>query len=432
MSIAARLNEADIIPARPGGLPVEWGEEIEPQLSNLWRVKGVLPLIGIALTYGHPGSGKSFFALDIAMHVALGWNWNGRITRQGLVVYVGAEGQQGLRNRIVAFRSHHGIQGRLPFALVPCPIDLQDPKADVRRLADVVRAAAARYGVEVAMIIVDTISKTFGSGKENTDDMASYVANCGWLSSEFLCCVMPIHHRPKDAESTDPRGHSSLKGGMDTVILIEAGKTKRARITKQKDGEDGEQFLFNLRAIELGQDEDGDPVTSCIVEMTDVDSSPTIDPFARAVAKLSTGNRLIYDQLGEVISASGFAPPPSIPATEIHRIRVGKVALLDDWRDKSISAAGTEAGHNRDTGKRAFNRALNALKIAGVVRVWNEWAWITYALPDHAGTAPGQPAGQERDAGTSGTRVFRPCPSVPPRESAPGGVDDEHVPGWDS
>ncbi|UUL83446.1 AAA family ATPase [Sphingomonas qomolangmaensis] len=416
-------------------LPIERFSDIQPQLSGLWLVKRLLPASGLALFYGHPGSGKTFFVLDGALHIALGWDWLGRKVRQGLVIYVGAEGVSGLRNRIVAFRRHHEVEGDIPFSLIPCPIDLQAPDADVKALAATVRAEAAAFDAEPVLIVIDTLSKTFGAGKENTDDMATYVSNCQRLSAEFSCCVVPVHHRPKDAESTEPRGHSSLKGGVDTVVLIEAGATKRAEVTKQKDGELGERMLFNLRVVELGEDEDGETVTSCVVEPTEIDTNRVRDPFAMAVGKLSAGNRLVYEQLGELLETEGTQIPTAIPEGAIDRGRVGKVASLDAWRDKSISAAGTGAGHNRDTGKRAFNRALPALRNAGVVRVWEEWAWITHHL---AGTVPGQPAGRDRDTGTGGTTPFRECPVVPPVPTAksalifaPGETGDEPVPGWE-
>lgn len=364
----------------PEPLPVEWFADIKPQLDGMWLIKRLLPSQGLALVYGHPGSGKSFFALDIALHVSLGWEWASRRVKQGLVVYVGAEGGAGLRNRLAAFRIQHTIEGEIPFALIPTPIDMQDPNADTGRLAETVRAAALKSGATPALVIIDTLSKTFGGGKENTDDMATYIANCQRIASEFDCLVMPVHHRPKDAESIEPRGHGSLKGGVDTVILIEAGKTKCAEVTKQKDGEIGEKFLFNLSVVELGVDEDGDAVTSCVVEHTATNMNLVASPFAQAVGKLSVGNRLVYEQLGELIEAAGEPVPADIPDTEINRSWVCRVVSLEAWRDKSISAAGTEAGHNRDSGKRAFNRALPALRKAGIARVWNDWAWITHQL----------------------------------------------------
>ena len=379
-------------------LPVEWGEEIEPRLNALWLIKRTLPQIGLALIFGHPGSGKTFLAIDMAAHIAMGWDWHGLKVRKGTVIYVCAEGQNGGRNRISAFRRHHSISGLFPLALIPCSIDLHDPSADRARLAAAVRMAAERYGEDVVLIIIDTLSKTLGAGKENTDDLATYVSNCGWLAAEFQCCVMPVHHRPKDQESADPRGHSSLRGGIDTMILVEAGNPKRARITKQRDDEERDLLMFNLRVHELGFDDEGEQVTSCTVEPTNVDLNPQSDPFALAVGRLSAGVRLVYEQLGELLGVAGIPIPNAIPDLEIDRNRVGKVARLDAWRDKSISAAGTGAGHTRDAGKKAFNRARTTLQGRGIVGVWEEWAWITFDVPgqrrdadrDNAGT-PGQP-----------------------------------------
>jgi KaiC/GvpD/RAD55 family RecA-like ATPase len=366
-------------------LQIIWFEDIRPQLDTLWLIERTLPQAGIAVIYGHPGSGKTFLALDMAMHVSLGWEWDGHAVRKGVVVYVAAEGQRGLQNRVIAFKRQHGVD-EAPVAIIPTPIDLFDPSADCEKLAAAGRAAAEKYGEDPVLIVVDTISKTMGAGKENTDDLAIYVRNCEALSAAFGCCVLPVHHRPKDSESSDPRGHSSLKGGIETLILVEGGETRRARITKQKDGEERELLLFNLHVHEVGLDARGCPVTSCTITPSTLEAAPAIDPFNRAVAKLSDGAKLVYQQLVELIRAGGTMIPPSIPDAEIDRLRVGKVALLEAWRDKSISAAGTGAGHTRDAGKKAFNRALDRLRTLGIVRVWEEWAWITHSLRDEAGT----------------------------------------------
>ncbi len=184
-------------------LPLEWLVDIEPRLGGFWLVKKFLPAIGLALIYGHPGSGKSFLALDIAFHVALGWSWNGRRVQRGLVVYVGAEGGNGLRNRIVAFRMRHGIAG-IPLVLIDMPIDLQAPNADMPRLIEAIYAAAAKSCESPVLVVIDTLSKTFGAGKENSDDMAVYVANCQRVANEFHCCVMPSITGQKTRPAANP------------------------------------------------------------------------------------------------------------------------------------------------------------------------------------------------------------------------------------
>src|SRR6187402_751885 len=111
-----------------GLLPFEWFDDIEPQLTANWLVDDMIPQQGLTLVYGHPGCGKSFFALDIAMHVAMATSWRERDVTQGLVIYIGAEGQRGLRQRIHAFKKTHKID-ELPFVLIPVEVDLLTSKS---------------------------------------------------------------------------------------------------------------------------------------------------------------------------------------------------------------------------------------------------------------------------------------------------------------
>lgn len=394
-------------------LPLIFFKEIQARLSNLWLVKGLLPLEGLALIYGHPGSGKSFLAIDIALNVAGGRDWFGRRVKQGAVIYVAAEGAAGLQNRIVAFQQHHGIDG-LPFAIVPCAIDLQGPGADTNRLIEAINEVAAKYDMEPVLIVIDTISKTFGSGKENTDDMVSYVANCGKVSAEFGCCVMPVHHRPKDSDSAEPRGHGSLKGGVDTVILVESREPRRASVMKQKDGETGDPIFFRLVPIFIGVDEDGQAVNSCVVEQAEraAEAGSGLSQSVAKEAKLSAGSKLALNQLDEVTVYHGIDPPDDIPATELDRSKVTRVVMLAEWREKVIMAAGTDAGRMRDSGKTAFNRAKRGLQSRGFIRVWSDYVWRE---PTCIGTKPGQAVPPNRDDGTTGTHPFRGVPVSQPQ-----------------
>ena len=370
---------AQIAPNKPetpkNALPLEWCEDIGPLLVGLWLIKQFLPAEGLALIYGHSGSGKTFLALDIAMHVALGWEWCGRKVKQGAVVYVGAEGQTGLRNRIAAFKQHHGID-EAPIALIPCPIDLQAPDADTGRLIDAIETVQDRYG-RAALIIVDTISKTFGSGKENTDDMATYVANLQRVQSEFRTCVLAVHHRPLASDSTEPRGHGSLKAGVDSVVLVEAGVTKKASLTKLKDGEIGQPILFNIRPVTLGEDEDGDPVTSCVVEPTNVDMNRSADPKAKALAKLNDRQRIVLERIKDALEHDGVLPTQaSIPDDEINLVRTPRVVKLGQVSDRCIAALSIAGEQNSDTPRRNFDRAKVRLQALGLIKIWGEWLWL--------------------------------------------------------
>lgn len=389
---------------KKAGLPIEWGEEIAPRLDAQWLVKKVLPLNGLGLIFGHPGCGKTFLALDIAGHVAMGWPWQGRPVHQGMVVYVCAEGASGARNRITAFRQRHNIEGRFPLAMVPCPVDLHksEGRTDTERLMDAVRRAAEHYGEKPALIIVDTVSKTLGAGKENTDDMAQYVSNCQSLASEFDCCVVPVHHRPKDDASTEPRGHSSLKGGLDTVILVEGSGIRSVRITKQRDGEEANLQAFRLAPVTLGTDQDGEEVTSCTIEpLVGGLTAVTRSPLERAIANLPPQNvhgRKLLQLLGSMAASDHALPiPETIPDEEIDREVGGQVVRLADLRanfsrfieagtdeeaeevgrDSSTEGVRDSSGTGSETARKAFRRWFDCLKKHGFVGFSGEWVWLT-------------------------------------------------------
>lgn len=376
-----------------GPLAYEWAGDRQPDLSGFWLIKKFLPAEGLALIYGHPGSAKTFFALDMAFAVALGRPWRGKAVQQGLVVYVAAEGANGIRQRVEAFKRANGLTERLPIAIIPTPIDMQAANADTKRLAETIRHAAEASGMKPALVIVDTISKTFGAGKENTDDMATYVANCGHIAAEFSCCVMPVHHRPKDAESKDPRGHSSLRGGCDTIILTEGSKIRKATVTKQKDGEDGETFTFDLLQVELGFDDDGEAVNSCVVREISAALSPVTDPQTAAFNKLSSGQKITLEALGLALEDEGQLVPECIPANVINRLLVGKVVSIDAWNRLFLATSAidrTDPGQSRDDGagqmpdrlpdtlRKTFSRHRQSLQTKGFVGVWEQYAWLAH------------------------------------------------------
>jgi KaiC/GvpD/RAD55 family RecA-like ATPase len=250
-------------------LPLEWAGQVTPILDGFWLIDDWLPTSGIAAIYGHPGSGKSFFAFSMAAHVASGKPWNGQHVERGLVIYVIAEGQTGARNRMFAMRENGDIAPDAPLAFVPTPVDMQSPTGDTNALIQTVKAAAEIAGMKPAMVVLDTLSKTFGAGKENTDDMVAYVNNCQRVASAFDCLTVVVHHRPKDTESKDLRGHSSLRGNIDTAILIEKGDIKTATTIKQKDGEDNIQVRFKLNRVVIGNDRRGKEISTCLLEFTD-------------------------------------------------------------------------------------------------------------------------------------------------------------------
>ena len=54
---------------------------LEPERRN-YLVKGLLANTGLVVIWGPPKCGKSFWAADLGMHIALGWNYRGHKVQQ--------------------------------------------------------------------------------------------------------------------------------------------------------------------------------------------------------------------------------------------------------------------------------------------------------------------------------------------------------------
>lgn len=380
---AQRSCLADVAEVRPDAdlLPYQWISDIEPAIDGFWLIDDWLPKTGIVAIYGHPGCGKSFFALHMAAHVAHGGAWNDRHVERGLVVYVVAEGQTGFRNRVYAMRAAGELPPTAPFMLIPTPIDLQAVDGDVKALAATIRDAANKVGVSPALVVVDTLSKTFGAGKENTDDMVSYVNNCQRISSEFDCLTVVVHHRPKESESREPRGHSSLRGNIDTAILVEGGDIKTATTTKQKDGEDNQRVRFSLERVVIGTDKRDKEISTCLTRLVDCEAQTTSLPLIeRKKRDLRGQKRAALAAIEEVVAKHGSEPPADIPADAIDRykswkaVQAGQVA--DRLKDEFFALGDGAPDKKADTAGRTARRAMKDLKEAGILGTWKDWVWV--------------------------------------------------------
>jgi putative DNA primase/helicase len=74
-----------------------------------------------------------------------------------------------------------------------------------------------------------------------------------------------VHHTGKDA-SKGMRGHSSLHAALDGAIEVKRDVQGRQwSAAKVKDGADDDAVRFKLSVVDLDFDQDGEPITSCVV-----------------------------------------------------------------------------------------------------------------------------------------------------------------------
>jgi KaiC/GvpD/RAD55 family RecA-like ATPase len=350
------------------GLELVLFVDLRPRLDGQPLIRELLEREQTSVIYGEAGCGKTFLALDIALHIAAGLEWFGRKVAGGAVVYCACEAGRSIANRVEAFKRAHGYDddSNLPFAVVTSPIDLCHPEAgDVQRLVDIIRRVSGL--MPVSLLIIDTVSRALAGGNENApDDMGSFVRSLDRIRDELRCHVAAVHHAGKD-RSRGSRGHSLLHCAVDTEIQVirdDAAGISTAIITKQRDGSIGHEFAFRLRPIEIGRDRDGEPVTSCVV-----DQAEDLAPKQKARPKLSAAQVRALELLteaiardGKVPSASSHIPPNTACVTE---------AL---WREYCGKGA-ISSSDKPDSKLKAFKRAARELIAAGQVSKWDCWVW---------------------------------------------------------
>lgn len=239
-----------------------------------WIIKSVLPKAELAVVFGESGSGKSFLVMDMALAISRGMDWCGHRVKQGRVVYIAAEGAGGARTRANAYAQHHELAlDELPFGVInAAPNFLQKTDA-----VDVAKAIVASGPCDV--VIVDTFAQTTPGANENSaEDIGKALAHCKGIHRATGALVILVHHSGKDA-SKGARGWSGIKAAADAEIEVtRLADARLARVSKMKDGEDGSVFPFKLTTVPVGVDEDGDVISSCVVEYTNLPPPPIKQP----------------------------------------------------------------------------------------------------------------------------------------------------------
>jgi hypothetical protein len=354
---AAWCNRHDA-PAQKPRFELVPDDQIVLSATSEWLVKKLVPKCGVGIFYGASMTLKSFVAIDLNRHVAIGWNWAGRAVSQAPTIYIAAEGAAGVRKRKIGFDLHHDqhLPQTVPFFLIEAAPNLGTGNADLLELIRAVESARVTPG----MITIDTLSKTLGGGEENGAGMLQIMANAEALSAHFRCFVLIVHHSGF-ADEDRPRGHSSLIPALDLAVKFER-KDKELltvmTVQKMKDEDDaGLAFEARLAPIVIGRDVDGDEISTLIV-----DSIRKAEPAApgKPVKSVPRSQRLLMTIIIEAIAESGqsfrpFADGPLVQGVDAEIVRdrlYAKIAEKTDPGDDPVRAANKK--------RKAFNRSLEA------------------------------------------------------------------------
>ena len=187
-----------------------------------WAIPGILPE-GLNLLAGKPKKGKSIFALNIGLSIALGGLALGKIpVEQGAVMYLALEDTER--------RLQKRIKQMMPYSEAPAALHLftKWPRMDGGGL-ELLEAKISEIP-NIRLIIIDTLQKfrnpTKGNANLYVEDYET-VTKIKDVADRMGVCILLIHHLRK-AESNDIfdtlSGSLGLTGGTDGNLVMESTK----------------------------------------------------------------------------------------------------------------------------------------------------------------------------------------------------------------
>ena len=351
-------GEAALMRGTPyGKLRVLSTDDIDTAIARGYLLKGLLSPAEISIWVGPPKCGKSFLLLHVAYLLSLGRSVFGRRVKPTKVLYVAAEGEAGIANRIRALRDKHGPSSNFHF--IAQPADLLHAEGHKDDLIEAAEACGAQ------LIVLDTLSRLMAGGDENSsEDMGQFVRIVGQVRHQTQAHVAIVHHGTKASNGSNPRGHSCLTGADDAlveVLKLEDG-SRVATVVHAKDDPDGMRWGFSLDVVELGMDEDGDPITTLVV------NEAAVAPVEkRPRERLSDNLQVGLKTLQASIKAWGILATVGENDAEVLVVRES------DWREWFYREG--RPGEAQDTKKKAFQRIVAALQAKGLIGSRDGYIW---------------------------------------------------------
>ena len=318
--------------------------ELERIAAMPMLVNGLIPAQSYGYWFGASGVGKSFVVLSLAHSVATGRPWLGdetfEVEQPGLVVYVAAEGANGVRVRKRALEQETGVEAPLLRILPAAP--MMDTR-DGHLLAETLKELERRLGDKVRMVVLDTLSQSMEGDQNAAEATAAFERGCAQVKANGAAVVV-VHHSGLSDENR-MRGSTNLKAAGDFEYCVKGSTEGTISIhqTKVKDGEPlGGSLVLKARKVseirrkngELLARPNGDLITSLVVEPA------TLAEQLNSEAELSANERTLLEVMQEQADQGNDV--------------MGK----DETRDLFCDA---RSDVSRASARQAFNRALKSL-----------------------------------------------------------------------
>jgi len=340
--------DGEIIPDAPETqvLPIKWAYDVTPRADANDFVEGFLGNGQLSVIYGESNCGKTFFATDLAFHIAMGKRWRNRRVDQGGVVYIALEGSFGLENRIAAFMKEYPEDSRgMPFAFITTQINFLDPVGKLPSLVNTINMVSEQIG-GVKLVVIDTLARAISGGDENSgQDMGLLVTHADMIRAATGAHVCFVHHSGKD-RAKGARGHSNLRASVDTEVEIsrfDDAEYSTVKTVKQRDMEKGQEMFFGLKSVSIAVNRHNEEVKSCVVTVIDEPEAIRKNPNDT----LTSMQQFVYDAIVNALIDSGEMRYPAAGMAQVKCISyeqlrsrlevMGFKEMVDDNKAKAVT-----------------------------------------------------------------------------------------------
>jgi len=330
---------------------------MRPGLEQLYLVDELIPATGLVDIWGKAKCFKSFWTLDLMLHVAQGWEYRDRRVRQGTVVYCAFEGGHGYKKRIEAQRRHYKISDDANVPLFVMSGQASLVKDRKLLIADI---KAQLNGKSPAAVVLDTLNRSIDGSESKDTDMGAYVNAASAIRDAFACAVVIVHHCGLD--ETRPRGHTSLPGAVDAQLAVtREGMTVTVTVEMMRDGPEDTVVTSKLESIDVGEDEAGKVLTSLVVVPSEAPIHTDRRKWSRGLAVFHNALIDALTAAGEIIREANDNYSPQVRAVDLEHVSTEFYA--------TYPAKGDSEDQRQENRRRQFNRCVSTAQGERLIRV---------------------------------------------------------------
>ena len=248
----------------------------EKQPEPEFCVNPLVPIEAVTILSAQGGTGKSFFALKMALHIALGLPIIGAETKVGKVAYMSLEDPENIlnsrvskifnslpedaRQRIDELETNAMIIGR--YGLPSHMAEIKFGNIVTTQIAHDLTALLQKH--EIKCVFIDTFIRTNTLNENDNAHMGGLLVSFEKIAKEAKCSVVLIHHTVKSGGSkgNPARGAGAIIDNARSALLMETVNDKRIKVQHVKSNYSAkhpDQYLKMIDGILL---EDSDALKS--------------------------------------------------------------------------------------------------------------------------------------------------------------------------